>query len=82
MNKPNVDSCPHCEGSELFHQKVCALGPFGFNLLSGLGGTLSPASFEIVVCADCGHTMFFAEKNRLKRLTDERSGWKRLAETA
>ena len=78
MNKPQVDRCPHCDSSELFHQKVASGGGYGPHLLPGLGGIFDIPFFHAILCSDCGHVMLFAEKHRLERLSRKRSGWKKL----
>jgi predicted nucleic-acid-binding Zn-ribbon protein len=56
-----VGSCPNCCGNELFTNRVTSGNTRGLYLLEGLGGFFHFAKFDVVVCADCGLTRFFAE---------------------
>ena len=53
-----VSKCPSCGGSQLFRSKHSApfRGRFGPDLLPGL----TPGTFRVVVCKDCGLTSLFA----------------------
>lgn len=59
--------CPECGQCNLFRTEASSGGGYAPNYLPGLGGFIGSAKFEIVVCADCGLTRFFAtQKSRSK----------------
>jgi predicted nucleic-acid-binding Zn-ribbon protein len=58
-----VTACPSCGHENLYHARSGANGGYGPALLPGLGTFLEPAQFDIVVCADCGLTRFFAAES-------------------
>jgi len=69
-------SCPHCSGTELYvRRKPGAGGKGGF--LYGLGEFLHYAHFDVVVCAKCGLTQFFAEP-LAQRNVRSHADWRRI----
>ena len=66
--------CSHCGGDELYVRRVPSGGGLGPYLLSGLGPFVlkffesGPPKFDVVVCARCGLTRFFAEPQARQRL--------------
>jgi len=69
MSAEKASACPHCGSTTPYWQpKVPANGLGGPFLLYGLEtGFLPTATFDVVVCADCGLTRFFAgAKERAK----------------
>ncbi len=75
-NVPMPKACPHCGGAELYHRRVSSGGAHGPYLLLGLGSFLHYAHFDVVVCADCGLTQFFAEPAARQKV--KTSEWKKL----
>jgi predicted nucleic-acid-binding Zn-ribbon protein len=69
-------SCPHCAGTELYNRRISSAGD-GIYLLEGLGSFLHHAEFDVVVCAACGLTRFFAEPDARQNLRSNKR-WKRL----
>lgn len=59
-NMSSAKPCPHCAGTELYTHRVSSAGQT-IRLLPGLGSFLHFAEFDVVVCAGCGLTRFFAE---------------------
>ena len=55
---------------------MSTLGQGSFNLLPGLGGTFSYARLDVVVCARCGHTRFYADEAARAQLADAK-GWQK-----
>lgn len=76
MNK-NSKPCPDCGGAALYCTSTKSAGPYGPMFLPGLGGLLRFAQFEIVVCADCGLTRFYAEPSARAKLSKARA-WSRV----
>jgi predicted nucleic-acid-binding Zn-ribbon protein len=60
QNTPSAKPCPHCAGTELYTRRLSSAG-HQIYLLRGLGHFLHFAEFDVVVCANCGLTRFFAE---------------------
>lgn len=61
---PNLPkTCTNCGGQSLFVTMVSAAGGYGSNFLPELGGFFHGAKFQVVLCEDCGHTAFFADKD-------------------
>ena len=72
---PLSKSCPDCGGDELYCRRISTSGEAPF--LAGLGSFLHFAAFDVVVCAGCGLTRFFAEPEARKNVkTNEH--WKLL----
>jgi predicted nucleic-acid-binding Zn-ribbon protein len=70
--------CPHCGGTELYVRRLSSAGGHGPYLLQGLGSFLHYADFDVVVCAGCGLTRFFAGREARGRVR-EHQDWKRLS---
>lgn len=70
-------SCPECGGATYGHNSARAGGGYGPYFLPGLGGFLRMASFEVVVCGDCGLTRFYAEPDAIAKLPHAKQ-WERL----
>jgi hypothetical protein len=68
---------PHCGGTELYVRRLPSDGEQGPYLLKGLGGFLHFADLDVVVCAGCGLTRFFAEPEARRRVR-ENQDWRRL----
>jgi predicted nucleic-acid-binding Zn-ribbon protein len=73
---PPLTTCPHCGSADLYTHNVEAGGVHGPNLLSGLGGFLSFATFDVVLCATCGRCEFFADERARQNAT---TTWRRVA---
>ena len=70
-------TCPNCGGDELYCRRLSSAGGEGPRLLAGLGSFLHYADLDVVVCANCGLTQFYAEPEaRQNAKTNE--NWKRL----
>ena len=69
--------CPNCQSDALYTTRTSAGTPHGPNLLPHLGTILSFASFDVVVCADCGNTQFFADPDSRQKPANA-SGWQKL----
>ncbi len=69
-----VTSCKHCGGSEIYHQRVQARGQ-DIDLLPGVGAVFSYGKFDLYACADCGHTQFFVQSDRLNQV---RENWEKV----
>lgn len=73
-----VSPCPNCGGNNLYRNAdVGSGGPYGPNLLPGLGRFFHSAKFDLVVCRDCGLTRFFASREATEKLADAKK-WKRV----
>jgi hypothetical protein len=69
--------CPTCGQQSLYvKQEVPAGSGDGIYLLPGLGELFYYATFDVVICASCGHTRFFASEDARRKLPD--SNWTRL----
>jgi predicted nucleic-acid-binding Zn-ribbon protein len=68
--------CPECGGPNLHHTLTASAGPYGPALLRGLGSLFHTPKFQVVVCADCGLTRFYAEPSARANLTGS-SRWLR-----
>ena len=75
----NTDSkkCPECSGGNLYEDWNYAGGGHAPYYLRGLGGFLRIARFQVVVCADCGLTRFFAEQSARANLPTS-GQWRRI----
>jgi predicted nucleic-acid-binding Zn-ribbon protein len=69
--------CPECGQKNLFVTEANSGGGHAPNYLPRLGGFFSAAKFEVVVCADCGLTRFFASPEARAKLAAT-SNWRRL----
>ncbi len=70
-----ISRCPNCEGRRLYKSKeVSAGGGYAPNYLPGLGGAFSAEKFEIILCADCGLSRFFARRKATEKVADS-SNW-------
>ena len=73
--KPELpNTCPYCSGQALYVRRVSSAGGQGPYFLAGLGEFLHYAEFDVVVCADCGLTQFFAEPLAQRNVRDS-SAW-------
>ena len=70
-------ACPECQGPNLYSTTVYSGRGNGVSLLPGLGGFLHFATFNVVVCANCGLTRFYADKSALDKLSKAHQ-WRRL----
>jgi hypothetical protein len=65
----NPKPCPECGQKNLFVTTTKSGGGYGPMLLPGLGGFFADLpTFEVVVCADCGLTRFFASDKARSKL--------------
>jgi len=62
------DECSECGGKTIFQTEVVARGPYGPNLLPGLGSFWTPPKFEIYICRECGHCRFFVPERMLPQI--------------
>ena len=69
--------CPNCSSGALYSRTVDAGGGHGPYLLAGLGGFLSFAQFQVVVCSDYGLTRLFADEEATAKLPHA-GDWTRL----
>jgi len=69
----NKTHCPECAGANLYCTETNSGGGYGPILLPGLGGFIRLARFQVVVCADCGLTRFYAEPNARAKLARARA---------
>lgn len=74
--KTPTSHCPECEGLSLFRTTTASGGGYGPILLPGLGRFMRVADFEVVVCADCGLTRFYASEDARSQLGGARR-WQR-----
>ena len=72
-----IKPCPNCEGTNLFTRSVAAATGKGPQFLRGLGSFLHYPRFDVVVCADCGLTRFFAEPGTYQQVASHPS-WQRI----
>jgi predicted nucleic-acid-binding Zn-ribbon protein len=70
--------CPHCSGTELYKRRLGSGGGHGPYLLAGLGRLMHFAEFDVVVCANCGLTRFFAEPEARQNLRSN-THWKHVS---
>jgi predicted nucleic-acid-binding Zn-ribbon protein len=61
-------SCSHCGSNDLYTRRLSSAGSEGPYFLAGLGGFMHYAHFDVVVCAQCGLTLFFAEPSAREQL--------------
>ena len=81
MSQPEEDPqlptvCSRCGADGLYVRRLSSWGGQGPYLLAGLGHFLHHAHFDVVVCANCGLTQFFAEPSARKQLPN--GDWTRL----
>lgn len=77
QSRSGIDRCTVCESPAIYRRTTWANGGYGPRLLNGLGSLLRPAKLEVYMCADCGHTLFFADEESRKAV-EERFAWKRV----
>jgi len=65
----NAKSCPECGQKNLYITTTNSGGGYGPMLLPQLGSFWCMPKFEVVVCADCGLTRFFAAAEALTKLS-------------
>ena len=68
-------SCLHCGGTELYVRRASAL--HGINVLPGLGSFMHHAEVDVVLCARCGLTRYFAEPSACENARSD-TRWRRL----
>ena len=68
--------CPECGRQNLYQTTTASAGIHGPVLLPRLGTLFHIPVFEVVVCADCGLTRFYAEPSARARLA-ESGRWRR-----
>ena len=62
--------CPNCGSRDLRGTTVDAAAPgCDLNLLPGVARFLSPGSFLVVVCCECGLTRLFASPDSVEKLS-------------
>ena len=70
--------CPECAGcTVLRHRFVDVASVVGARLMPVGGGPWAEATFEVLVCADCGLTRMFAEPRTLTRFR-ESAEWRKV----
>ena len=67
--------CPECGQKNLYVTEANSGGGHAPNYLPGLGRFIGTAKFDIVVCADCGLTRFFASRHARGRLDSAKHFW-------
>jgi len=73
-----IKPCPNCTSTNLYKtERISAGGGYAPYYLPGLGKFLSSAKFDVVVCADCGLTRFFAREDACMRLKKS-TQWRRI----
>jgi predicted nucleic-acid-binding Zn-ribbon protein len=68
MNINIPKECRNCGQSSLYRSEVSAGGGYAPNYLPQLGSFWRAAKFTVVVCENCGETMFFAPPEFLHKL--------------
>ena len=68
-------SCLNCGGTELYVRRASAL--HGINVLPELGSFMHHAEVDVVICAQCGLTRYFAEPSAREKVRSN-SQWRRL----
>lgn len=63
-------ACGHCGGTSLYATTTTAGGTYGPDLLPGLGTFWSFADHDVVLCAECGYTQFFASPAARARVSN------------
>jgi hypothetical protein len=77
----NVAPCSNCGGSDLRSTTTNAVGSFGPDLLPGASGWVIPATFDVVVCCNCGLVRFFAPPAAIEKVAKSAS-WERPLQVA
>jgi predicted nucleic-acid-binding Zn-ribbon protein len=82
MSQPGASAwlkpCPTCGSDELYANRISSAGSrHGIRLLPGLGSFLHYAELNVVLCANCGLTRFFAEPSACEKVKSAPE-WKRL----
>ena len=75
--KTETTKCPECGAESLYRTTTPANGSHGPVLLPGLGGFLRFAKFNLVACAECGLTRFYADDEARAKLP-KASQWVRI----
>ncbi|MCB9881089.1 MAG: hypothetical protein H6834_04805 [Planctomycetes bacterium] len=65
-------TCLSCGSTDLWRTTTPANGGYGPALLPSLGALFKSAKFDLVLCADCGHVAFYADKDALQRLKEKK----------
>ena len=66
--KTEIAKGPECEAESLYRTTTNANGSHGPALLGGLGEFLRFAKFNLVACAECGLTLFYADNESRSKL--------------
>ena len=75
-----ISACPNCSSKRLFRAKKAAGSGGGYapDYLPGLGSSIwRGATFDVVVCQDCGLTRLFASPEARGKLP-ESDKWERV----
>jgi predicted nucleic-acid-binding Zn-ribbon protein len=74
-----LSPCPNCRSSNSYKsvKPVSAGGGYAPNYLPGLGGVVHAEKFQVVLCADCGFTRFFASEKALSKVSVSKK-WERV----
>lgn len=73
----NRKKCPECGLENIYATTTNSGGGYGPILLPQLGGFLRMAAFEVLVCANCGLTRFYADAAARTKLPGANK-WRRL----
>jgi predicted nucleic-acid-binding Zn-ribbon protein len=61
--------CSHCGEENVYKTEgVSSRGGYGPDLLPALHGFFRSAKFDVIVCANCGLTQFFADETARTRV--------------
>jgi len=75
---PGRHRCGECNGGPLYIVRVAAGAPgTHIDLLPGLGGVLSKAALDVVVCEGCGSVRLYAPAEARAKLPTA-AGWRKL----
>jgi hypothetical protein len=66
--KTEIAKGPECEAESLYRTPTNANGSHGPALLGGLGEFMRFAKFNLVACAECGLTLFYADNESRSKL--------------
>jgi predicted nucleic-acid-binding Zn-ribbon protein len=72
----STTACPACGRDNRYESEISVSAAYAAAILPGLG-LFSPATFTVVVCADCGLTQLFTGEQERKKIT-ESGDWARL----